>query len=150
MTTVCYRDGILAADSTVQDGNMIVGSAKKFRVLKDGSVVASVGSLAHEASFFAWAENGFPADAKPKLTDNFEGVHVALDGKATWYSDDLEPYQFDEGGYWAIGSGFKTALGALAVGATAQDACKAACKHDIHSSRPVLIHNIQAVRVAAE
>ena len=149
MTTVCYRDGILAADSAVTDGKTAVGTTKKFAVLDDGGVVTSVGGLSHEPTFFAWAKKGFPADDRPKLTDNFEGAHIAPDGKITWYSDDLEPYHFDHGEYWALGSGFQVALGALAAGATAEEACKIACKHDIYSSEPVNCHRVAAWKPSA-
>lgn len=150
MTTVCYRDGILAADSQVTDSSIIVGTVRKFDVLPDGGVVCTCGRLSDQQRFFDWIVSDKNDDKKPKVESDFEAVHIGPGGEIMWYGSDLQPYQFDHGGYWSIGSGFQLAMGAMAHGATAEEACRIACKHDIGSSEPVLVHNIQAVRVAAE
>jgi len=148
MTTICYRDGVLAADSLVMDREISIGTAMKFLVLADNSVVAAAGILTDNHLFFEWAEAGFDPDKKPELSESFEGVHIGLDEQVTRYVKCLAPEYF-QAEYFAIGTGFELALGAMAVGATAEEACEAACKHDTASGGPVRTYSIKVARRSA-
>lgn len=146
MTTVCYKDGVLASDSLVTANGGVVGSARKMRVLSDGSVMAHGGILADAELVFEWVERGEKPKDKPSVDDScFEAVRVYPDGRIVWYSEKLVPYKYREHlGFFAFGTGEHFALGALAAGATAEEACRIACEFDVKSAGPVEIHRFAA------
>lgn len=87
-----------------------------------------------------WCEAGCPEDEVPQaLLDNdsnFSALIIA--------NDTGELFEFDSGylipihaDYTAIGSGALLALGAMAHGATAEEAVVAASKHDKNTGGPV-------------
>lgn len=146
MTTVCYRDGVLATDSLVTANGGVAGAARKMRVLSDGSVMAHGGVLADAVLVFDWVEKGEKPKDKPVVgAECFEAVRVYPDGRIVWYSGHLTTYSYREHrGFFAFGTGEHFALGALAAGATAEEACRIACEFDVKSAEPVETHRFAA------
>ena len=143
MTTAVYRDGVLAADSVVFDRDCYCGDVVKVR--KSGLyLMTAAGSLACVLKFFEWVERGRPEtkDDRPRLSSDFEGLCVNSCGDIMWYGEDLigQPIKSP---YIAIGSGFKIAMGALAMGATAQQAVEVCCDLDAYTRRPVVACSIK-------
>jgi ATP-dependent protease HslVU (ClpYQ) peptidase subunit len=59
--------------------------------------------------------------------------------KTTWYDTKLIGYTFEpHRGIWALGSGSEIAIGAMAAGASAVDACGLACEFDAGSGLPIV------------
>ncbi len=147
MTTIVYRDGIMAGDSraTIETE---AGGARMYRCEKLYRKVIKVGRRTEEHIL------GFAGESSPAL--------LYLD----WYGSGKEPPQvfadmvsdfsvlihtprglFEVDSYcrpervlekfWAIGSGAKAALGALHAGANARQACAIACKVDPYSGLPI-------------
>jgi ATP-dependent protease HslVU (ClpYQ) peptidase subunit len=139
MTTVCYRDGILAVDSMVTSGDCLVGTSEKAKMMPDGSFVAHGGILADAELVFAWIAEGEDAKDKPSVDpDQFEAVRVYPNGRIVWYSGKLTRFEYTEHrGFFAFGSGERFALGAMAAGASAEEACRIACEFDTTSMEPV-------------
>jgi hypothetical protein len=86
-----------------------------------------------------WATKGCDPDAVPEVLleheDEFIVLIVDSDGLAHEFNNGfLVPVHAD---YTAIGSGQLLALGAMAHGATAEEAVAAACLHDKASGGPV-------------
>ena len=143
MTTAVYRYGVLAADSGMFDRDCYCGDVVKVR--KSGLyLMTAAGSMACVLKFFEWVGRGLPEskDDRPRLSENFEGLCVNSYGDVTWYGEDLigQPVKSP---YIAIGSGFKIAMGALAVGATAQQAVEVCCDLDVYTRRPVVACSIE-------
>ena len=138
MTTICYKDGILAADSMLSDNGIDVGVCTKIAAVA-GGYAAMTGDSQDKAAFWRWLGEGSKLDDKPKLDDDFNGVLVVPGGQVLWYDYHLNHYEFTpKDGFWAIGSGQMLALGAMAVGANAIEACKIACRYDKGSGEPVI------------
>lgn len=151
MTTICFKDGVLATDSGMQDSGLRVGRCQKAYPMKDGSIVTACGESQKAEAFRAWIEAGGDPEKAPKLDEGFNGVHLLPDGTAVWYDGDPIGYSYEpEGGFWALGSGFKVAVGAMAAGASAEEACAIACRFDAGSSGPVQTFHLSRLADAAE
>lgn len=142
MTTIAVRDGYLAADTIVSYASFNNGETVKIAACGDFYVALS-GAAFLRFELEAWAWEGCPADAVPTLLmenkGKFGAVFLRRDGKV---------FEFDEGylmpvhaPYYAIGSGSQFALGAMAHGANAYGAVKAAGCHDKSTGGDVsLVH----------
>jgi len=144
MTTIAYRDGVLAADGRVTDGQLILtDECKKIRRLSDGSLFALTGDDTHEERIVEWLED---ADiSPPPQGKDFTAILVDTDGNLSFYngmSDRFVPWYE---GFAAFGSGSDIAYGALEMGATAEEAVIAASHRNtltggaIQTERPGII-----------
>lgn len=134
MTTIAFKDGILAADSRSTSGTMVSGSVKKI-IGGDGFYTAITGDTQDKNPVFKYLKDG---GEKPKIA-NLNGI-VVKNGKMQLFDDKLEPY--DMGcAFYALGSGRELAIGAMAAGATAEEAVKIACEYDVHTGGPVHVVN---------
>lgn len=136
MTTLAYRNGILAADGKATRGDMIVElDAKKLRRLRDGSVTGVTGTPASAEPFIEWLNSG-AQDGRPTLGGNTCVVHLRNDGTIRVYEDggwtDEDPSSF-----LAWGSGWQIATTAMACGKSALEAVKLAAHMDIWSGGTV-------------
>ena len=137
MTTITYKDGILAADSQTTVGHIQSSSTfSKIKKFDDGYAAFS----------------GLCSDI-PILFDLIKGKEVEgdtkdIDAKAIVMPNEGKPYQasVDSLGklykhpinkFSAIGSGWSIAMGAMQSGASAKEAVKAAIKLDIYSGGAV-------------
>ena len=136
MTTLVYRDGVLAADSQAGIGPyQVPGTTRKVGTLRDGRLVAFVGSCAGGANFIRWLNAGSPNDP-PRLGRDTVVVVVNLDGTVLVHEDE-GVFDGNDAPFLAWGSGLAPALGALHVGASAVEAVKAATLVDSASGGPV-------------
>jgi ATP-dependent protease HslVU (ClpYQ) peptidase subunit len=141
MTVIVYRDGVMAADTRAWSGDSVpVGWKKKIRRLEDGRLVGcSCPEVGVPNAFLDWIAAGAPEDAKPKIDDNegLSGLVVDAQGQGWLYTANMQCSGPIHAPYFAIGSGEKYALGALAMGATAEEAVQAACDLDVFSDLPL-------------
>lgn len=132
MTTIAYRDGILAADSQGTVGNLIVpGGTKKLFRLEDGSVAAFCGIASAGRNFVNWLDQGAPGE-RPSL-EHSTVIHLTADGCVEY--DEFGTNPVEE--FQAWGSGAEIATGALYAGCSAEAAVQIACIADTGSSEPV-------------
>lgn len=136
MTTVVFRDGILAADSLGCSGtNKLPGAFQKLWRLEDGSLVGGAGDYHRIANSIAVAKA--PSEIPPLAEyDGTEILCVRPDRSLVLCSKGL----FTELGhpiFYAIGSGAAIALGALHSGATAEQAILATSYVDIFTDHRV-------------
>ena len=121
----------MASDSAVVAGSCSSGSVVKlFRI--GSSVFGVAGVLAIAIQFLEWKSGR--ADSPPTIGegDDFGAIEVCGDGKIYCYDSTLVRLLHNPD-YYAEGSGSSFALGAMAYGATAREAVKAAIKHDVYS-----------------
>ncbi len=137
MTTLVYRDGVLAADSRCTNGGYVVPEpATKVRKLADGSLVGFCGILSECQELAEWITD--PIDDRPHLDDDSGRlVHVKTDGSVWLYECKAKPFRLDPTPFYAWGSGFPAALGALHMGADAEEAVRIASLVDTSSGGPV-------------
>ena len=127
MTTIAYRDGIMASDTLVTSGSNCVGEIQKSGRTADGYLWAVAGSACLIADFRDWAEHrkGDPYEIKDR-DGNF--ILITPQGKVReWWGDG---WCESEAEFYAWGSGDSVALGAMAVGASAVEAVAAASRID--------------------
>lgn len=142
MTTIVYRDGVMAADSQVLDRSAVVGTVKKLYRRADGAVAGTCGSLEDWAPFMKWFKNPSGFDAPAALFD-FEALVALPSGEVLWFgkSGRCTPYTAP---FYAIGSGYQAALGALHAGASAERAAEIACLVDVDSGGPIIVEKVGA------
>ena len=127
MTTIAWDGKKLAGDRKTVDICMYAGT-KVFKVGKgkETYLVGASGNSSDCDAFVGFAERGFKD--RPKFTD-FTGIRIAKDGTVTRY-DEMPNESVFKPKLYAIGSGGKYALGAMAMGASAADAVKIASEMD--------------------
>ncbi|WP_426287520.1 hypothetical protein [Luteibacter sp. E-22] len=144
MSTIAYRDGVMAADTRAYGGRgePSPGRKRKIHKLDDGSVVGvSTATLGLSERFVAWLKGGGdPKDFDDKF--DLRAVLVKPDG-ALYVADDTPYFSGPmETDFYAIGSGACYAMGAMAMGATAEEAVRVACEHDGHSALPIMVERL--------
>lgn len=139
MTTIVYRNGILAADSRAYAGSKTpVGTKRKIRRLEDGSLFGCSSSRVGQPENIARMvqEHGvgktFEKDVPAQV------IVIQPDGAIYLFNDGDSfsgPIQSE---FLAIGSGEEFATGALLNGASAAQAVEIAIRCDPWSDGPIL------------
>lgn len=135
VTTIAYRDGVMAGDSLVSDGGLSVGACTKIHRIR-GHLVGGVGSLGAVMCFCDWFKKGADEEKRPRVDNDFDTIVVSPSGEVIWYSSDLIPTIF-RAPFHAIGSGCAVALGAMHMGASARKAVQVAALVDQGTGLPV-------------
>lgn len=144
MTTICYRDGVLAADSRAYSGDkMPIGIKKKLHRLSNGALLASSSRVVGNTdAFAAWCQAAIdekrclPDVAAPEDYD-IQGLLIWTDGKIYYWNDSRSWAGPLEAEFFAIGSGEQFAYGAMMAGASAEEAVRIACACDPWTDGPV-------------
>jgi ATP-dependent protease HslVU (ClpYQ) peptidase subunit len=137
VTTIAYRAGQLAADSLVvsREGARMGRVRKIFRI--GPLLVAISGALGDGASFVAWVTGGMQGRWRAEhQEDGFHALLVDAEGLVTQVSATGQTYRI-EAEFFARGSGYEFALGAMDMGASAAEAIEVACRYDVYSDGPV-------------
>jgi ATP-dependent protease HslVU (ClpYQ) peptidase subunit len=140
MTTIVYRNGIMAADSRAYGGDKVpIGEKVKIRRLEDGTLLGATSAIVGASQLVMdWYAEGCPK--KPEgydIPDKFTLLVVKPDGAAYMANDGPNLTGPLTAPFQAVGSGEEFALGAMAHGASAVEAVVAACKLDVWSDLPV-------------
>jgi hypothetical protein len=137
MTTICFRDGFLAADTLISYTTITNGAREKITKCGD-YMVAMAGAAYLRKALEDWVTAGCSEDVPAILLDNqdkFSTLIVDREGRAHEFDNGfLIPVYAD---YTAIGSGALLALGAMAHGADAVEAVMASSRHDKNTGGPV-------------
>lgn len=128
MTTIAYRDGIMAADSMItrNDEWIMPYSAPKITRLQDGSLCGFAGNFFKQDAFLKWL--GDPTAPRPDLETDCAALVVNLDG-SVWMYQYVGGVRL-EGPFFAVGSGSVPALAAMHMGADAGRAVAIAARLD--------------------
>lgn len=124
MTIIAVRDGIMAVDSLVSRDDSIIGQIKKWREVPEfhgGGFIAGSGKISEIVKFLDDFKK-IGTDGDSDIDSNF--IHLKADG-SIWKFDNGW-FQF-ETEYYACGFGRREAMGALAQGATAEEAVRVVC-----------------------
>jgi 20S proteasome alpha/beta subunit len=128
MTTVTYRDGILAADSRCSiSGWKQSYYYTKMRMISDGSICAITGEISPASALIDWIERGGTGN-RPNLGDNSRVIRMMKNRRLTIYEGEGS---FEiECEFTAFGSGAPPALAAMYMGADARKAVEIAAMVD--------------------
>lgn len=131
MTTIAYKDGVIAYDSRQTRGGAIVSDdAPKCQVV-DGVSFFLAGAVCDEKALIAayfGTPSAVPVECSGYAVDGGRLLMVGYDDKTGIWKQELDPANPD-----AIGSGSAYALAAMDMGASAEDAVRAAMKRDIYT-----------------
>lgn len=142
MTTIAYRDGVLAADTAMHRGTTRVDGITKIVRASDGLLAGAAGTAGYNGSFLAWAVDGrLRAEPPPVAKEDNDNYDTGLIFHPDGLVELFEPSGRFEArpAYFAIGSGRDAALGAMFSGADAVTAVKAAIAHDAWTSGGITV-----------
>jgi hypothetical protein len=160
MTTIAYRDGVMACDSCwALNGSLIDNLANKIIRLKSGGLFGLCGSN-DVRPIIRMLENVKTEKQMPSYEElaavRISGMYLlVLPNRRVFkfQTTALAPDSWEDDtqdiGMWrielpfvAVGSGAELAIGAMAHGANAQQAVRAACRFYINSRLPVHTHDL--------
>ena len=131
MTTIAYKDGVIAYDGRQTRNDRIVSdSAPKCQVV-DGVSFFLSGAVCDEKALIAayfGTPSAVPVECSGYVVDGGKLLMVGHDDKTGIWKQELELSNPD-----AIGSGAAYALAAMDMGASAEGAVRAAMKRDIYT-----------------
>jgi len=141
MTTIAYKDGVIAFDSRQTRNDRIVSDdCQKFQVV-DGVSFFLSGAVCDEKALIAayfGTPSSVPVECSGYVVDSGKLLMVGHDDKTGIWKQELDLSNPD-----AIGSGTPYALAAMDMGASAEEAVRAAMKRDIYTGgkiRTVIIN----------
>lgn len=149
MTTVAYKDGVMACDSCWAYGSLQTTSATKIDRLSSGALFGQSGDLDTRGlvALLSQVKTGKQLpfrSALDEITEACLGILVLPDKSVWMVSTKCNPSGDDDVGIWpcdlhmaAVGTGSEIAIGAMAAGKTAAEAVAIACQFDINSRPPV-------------
>ena len=133
MTTIAYRDGVIAYDSRMTRGDLIVSDTYDKCIQKDDYLfigygdVESINKLIHA---YLTGEIKEPIESNALVYDekNINLIHIGFDPTQTPKNLWNNPLDLNE--YYAFGSGEEHAITAMDMGASAYEAVKMAIKRN--------------------
>jgi len=131
MTTIAYKDGVIAYDGRQTRNDRIVSdSASKCQVV-DGVSFFLSGAVCDEKALIAayfGTPSPVPVECSGYAVDGGKLLMVGHDENTGIWKQELDLANPD-----AIGSGAQYAIAAMDMGASAEDAVRAAMKRDIYT-----------------
>jgi hypothetical protein len=138
----------MAADTGLTYGYSCFAGAGSKLFMVGGSMFGLCGNASDCAAFRLWQEAS--ADKPAKFDEQVSILEVRGDGTIWIWDKTLVPYQV-RAPFFAVGSGSELALGAMAVGASAERALEIACEYDNGTKGPVETLRFEsAITIAAE
>ena len=162
MTVIAYKNGIMACDSLWTDLDLKSTFKTKIRKLKNDLLVGGSGENDDRAIIKLLSEikvkgeldvDNFPSVKKLQdINQNLTMIVVQKVSKKKSKIFIVNMSSQESGGegnavyeitqeYYAVGSGSHLALGAMAFGADAEEACRIACRYELYCAEP--IHTIK-------
>lgn len=133
MTTIAYRAGVIASDTLVSDDGSHVGQTRKIRRFREGCLTGAAGDMAVCQAFLNWIPKqlDFMKSRFELHSDENFGAFVfdPMIGHIIRFSGHGRPLMVSAE-FVALGSGADFAMGAMAHGATAVEAVRAAMHLD--------------------
>jgi len=131
MTTIAYKDGVIAYDSRqTRNGAIVTDNAEKSELVNGvrfflAGAVCDMPALI--AAYFG-TPSTVPVECSGYVVDGGRLIMVGHDDKTGVWKQELDPANPD-----AIGCGAPYALAAMDMGASAEEAVRAAVKRDIYT-----------------
>jgi len=136
MTTIAYRDGVLAADTLTTNNGGAVGYGGWKIGGKNGVLWSTAGDSAWGKIFRDWMSTGQRGDIDKPDEVTAGLVYTPCGLILVYHSSGIEVRRGLP--FWADGSGQDYALGAMQVGASPEQAVRAAMVWDLHTGGDVV------------
>jgi hypothetical protein len=131
VTLIVYANKVMAADTSIWSGDIMVGEDEKIMRLPDGRLVGCTGQCAIIQPFMEWARSEFSVGAvhvpEGEHIEDFEAIVVNTDGSFYHYDHKIRP-EFHRLPWIAIGTGVDFATGLLVAGFSAKKVVEEAIK----------------------
>lgn len=166
MTTIAYKDGLIAVDSRETFGDqghehchpcqklfyVVLPEVGTFAIATAGESVP--GLLFVDKFRRIWSEDSLEklreefagADFEALVLHDPPGAHLSGEPEVYWFDKWLRCTPVEDLECFAIGSGAKVALGAMKAGASAQRAVEIATTIDPYTQYPVVVGDPRGVR----
>lgn len=147
MTTIIATRKAMGSDTMVSnpDTGLYYPARKIVRV--KGDLIGAAGDSGDCLRFMDWAKHDFSEKKKPKFTvtdGDQEAQVLILNAEGLFMMCPTDPYPEQiESEFWAIGSGADAALGALAMGATLEQALEVAARFDNFTKAPFRVEALK-------
>ena len=140
MSTVAYRDSVMAADRYGERHRIRAMTQKLYRV-RD-AVIGYTGSHMDRLTFVRWYDQGANLDAVPQFRSyrgsddapDFDALVLTSAGLTQW-TEHFQPIPLPHEPFFAIGSGAAAAMAAMYMGADAIKAVEIAGLVDVATGR---------------
>ena len=142
MTVLAYRAGIIASDSVLVDNGTMCGAGRKLARGPDGTIAGACGSCGISHRFLQWIEAGEPDDFDPDTQGNEFGAIVVRPDGSTWRMSASGVIWPSTAPFFTDGCGSDIAMGALEMGATAEQAVAAAIKWDCNCGGDIQVERL--------
>ena len=150
MTTIAYKDGIIAADTQLNVDSVKVLSADKIVILNKDTILAGAGetwAIAVAERFFRQEDWETKLDAKPEIAkekddDNPLDAILIYKGQAFLVDRFLSP-ELLKHPYFAVGSGWKFAMAGMHQGMSAVAAVEFASEFDVYTNNKIRWLNVE-------
>ena len=133
MSVIAWDGKTLAADRQATRGGTMTTSVKIFKV--DDRLFGLIGPHASSVRLYNWILSGMNPISFPKDLETDSDIPIVYVltrvGHAAKFEDSPYPIIIKDE-FWADGSGGDLALGAMAMGATAEEAIRVASKYNIY------------------
>jgi hypothetical protein len=139
MTTIAVRNGIMVATGATWT-SIYRGQRPKIMRTREGALTASCGDSDMALPFFNWLDAGADQKNLPRTPDKSDFAAMVLypDGSVSVFTERFLK-QDAAADFYALGSGEQFALGAMGVGASAEEAVQVACYFDPWSRGPLQV-----------
>lgn len=143
MTTIAYRDGVVAADTQATDGHGCT-NGRVLKVERRGPfLAAAAGQACLARRFLDWFRSGLVGEPEPGNDErNADGMIFMPDGRIVEFSPLGSKTVFAD--FYATGSGMDYALGAMAMGASAEEAVRVAARFDSSTGGRITVLRAEA------
>lgn len=140
MTTIAYRDGVIAADTGLTLGSSrTICTVTKIARNSKGDLVGVCGGATFGGQFLTWFVNGEELSKRPSFEKDEDRTIVIRRNGEIEIHEVGGFYPIPKAPYFAIGAGRHEALGAMFVGADAETAVRAAMAHDPSTFGEVMV-----------
>lgn len=128
MSVIAWDGQSVAADKQLTCGTTTMAITKVHK-LPTGEIIGLVGCLERGEELMNWYRNGAKPEEFPKFGDSVGDAELIVVTEESVSSYVRSPYSAPiENSFMAWGSGGDVALGAMAMGATAEEAVEIACR----------------------
>lgn len=146
MTLIAIKDGIFAADRGTFSDSLYRGARDKIVRLPDGSLFAGSGSVPVITAVTEWLASGRLDALKPDAVEEeqFGGLMLGPDGVVCIVDRMMNVYP-DYRTYHVEGSHCEFLIGAMAMGASAEQAVNLGCEHCMWARGPIQVETLSIV-----
>lgn len=140
MTTIAATRTEIAADTLVTFDGQGVARIEKLRRIGD-AIAGAAGNAGDCTRLLDWAAGGFSEKGRPDFScphgDDDEAILLILSPRGLFLMSASDPHpERLTNKFYAVGSGGKLAIGALAMGASIKRAMRIAAAHDPYTRGP--------------